>query len=252
MSRKCGGGVIMTTVSVEFPCGQKVVDIQTMITGEDARIWTQVMETSLLTRLLWMMMEIIHVCTILMKVDSDQGKKDLHTLSLSQVDWQIIIVGMVHFSSCELWSSLRMYYNWLIFIINISPTSDNHNNKKLIVAYSILSKSPIVVLYRPVVFLVKPIVAKLKDKIYQINCFYDFEICQSVLCQQSSESSRIQKIMQCTSQMHIVFLVQVRLRTEVPSTPSLTWPGSNSWSPDHDSTVHVTETTALIVLFRFQ
>ena len=40
-------------------------------------------------------------------------------------------------------------------------------------------------------------------------------------------------------------LVQVWLRTEVPRTPSSPDRGSNSWPPDHDSTVHVTEAPAL-------
>ena len=43
----------------------------------------------------------------------------------------------------------------------------------------------------------------------------------------------------------VLFLVQVRLRTEVPSTQSSTIPGLNSWPPDHDSTVHVAEMPAL-------
>ena len=42
-----------------------------------------------------------------------------------------------------------------------------------------------------------------------------------------------------------IFLVQVRLRTEVANTPSSTRPGSNSWPPDYDSAFHVTEMPAL-------
>ena len=43
----------------------------------------------------------------------------------------------------------------------------------------------------------------------------------------------------------MLFLVQVRLRTEVLCTPSSTWPGFELMTPDHDSTFHVTETFAL-------
>ena len=45
----------------------------------------------------------------------------------------------------------------------------------------------------------------------------------------------------------LMFLVQVHvwLRTEGLHTPSLTQSGSNSWPPDHDSTLHVTKTLTL-------
>ena len=44
--------------------------------------------------------------------------------------------------------------------------------------------------------------------------------------------------------LQLIFLVQVRLRTEgLPRTPSSTLPGLRTHDlPDHDRTVHVTET----------